>query len=238
MNNNLIMISGKTASGKSLALRNLENPEGVMYLNCENNKGLPFKSKFKEFTIVDPMQVYEAMEHAETKEDIHTIVIDSVSYLMDMFESIYVLPSTNTMKSWGDYAQFFKKLMQHYVANSTKNIIFTAHTMDIYNEADMVNETLIKVKGSLMNQGLESYFSNVISTKKMDLTKLNKYESDLLNITEEEELIGIKYVFQTKLTKETVNERIRGPLGLWQTNESFIDNCAQLVLDRLHEYYN
>ena len=209
-----------------------------MYLNCENNKGLPFKSKFKEYTIVDPMQVYEAMEHAETKEDIHTIVIDSVSYLMDMFESIYVLPSTNTMKSWGDYAQFFKKLMQHYVANSTKNIIFTAHTMDIYNEADMVNETLIKVKGSLMNQGLESYFSNVISTKKMDLTKLNKYESDLLNITEEEELIGIKYVFQTKLTKETVNERIRGPLGLRQTNESFIDNCAQLVLDRLHEYYN
>lgn len=238
MNNNLVLISGKSATGKSLSLRNLKNPEGVLYLNCENNKALPFKSKFMEKTIVDPLQVYEAFDYAETKPEIHTIIIDSVTYLMDMFETQYVLPSTNGMKAWGDYAQFFKKLMSQYVAKSTKNVIFTAHTMDILNESEMVNETLVKVKGSLMNQGVESYFSTVISSKKVTTKKLETYKSDLLDVTPEEEILGFKYVFQTKLTKETVNERIRSSLGMWTTDESYIDNDIDLVVTRLHEYYS
>lgn len=36
MNNNLILVSGKSTTGKSMCFRNLQNPEGVMYLNCEN----------------------------------------------------------------------------------------------------------------------------------------------------------------------------------------------------------
>lgn len=99
MNNNLVLISGKSATGKSASLMNIKNPEGVMYLGCENNKKLPFNSKFKEFTIIDPLQVYEAFDFAETKPDIHTIVIDSLTFLMDMYESVYVLSSSNTMKA-------------------------------------------------------------------------------------------------------------------------------------------
>ena len=37
----------------------------------------------------------------------------------------------------------------------------------------MINETLVKVKGSLMNQGIESFFTNVISTKKLALSALS-----------------------------------------------------------------
>jgi hypothetical protein len=88
-----------------------------------------------------------------------------------------------------------------------------------------------------MNTGVESWFSCVISTKKMQLNKLDKYSSDLLTIDDEEELIGFKHVFQTKLTKETVNERIRGPIKMWAPNETYIDNDLQLVLDKLHNYY-
>jgi hypothetical protein len=51
-------------------------------------------------------------------------------------------------------------------------------------------------------------------------------------------MLGFKYVYQTKLTKETVNERIRGSLGMWETKETYIDNDIQLVVDRLHDYYN
>ena len=127
--------------------------------------------------------------------------------------------------------------MNQYVAKSTKNVIFTAHTMDVMNEAEMVNETLIKVKGSLMNVGIEAMFTTVISTKKVPLKKLEGCASDLLNVTEEEELLGFKYVYQTKLTKETVNERIRSSIGMWDTKESFIDNDVAIVLQRLHEYY-
>lgn len=177
------------------------------------------------------------MEALNGNPNYDVMVVDTLTYMMDMFETQYVINSTNSMKMWGEYAQFFKKLMQEGVAKSDKQIIFTAHTSDIYNEGDMVTETMVKVKGSLMNQGIESYFSTVIATKKVPIKTLEKYKNDLLNITPQEEVLGFKYCYQTQLTKETVNERIRGPLGLWLPNETFIDNNAQLVLDRLKQYY-
>jgi len=98
-NDNLVLIAGSSASGKSASLMNIKEPEGVMYLNCEANKKLPFRSKFQEFNIIDPNQIYEAFDYAEGKNDIHTIVIDTLTYLMDMYETMYVLTATNTMKA-------------------------------------------------------------------------------------------------------------------------------------------
>lgn len=236
-NDNLVMLCGKSATGKSASLMGLENPEGVMYLNCESGKKLPFKAKFKQFVITDPLQVNEAFEQAENMPNIHTIVVDSLTYLLDMYESIYVLPSANGMKAWGDFAQYFKTLMQSYVAKSTKNVIFTAHTSDTLNEAEMLMETKVPVKGSLKNNGIESYFSVIIASKKLNLKGLKDYGSALLTITPEEEALGFKYVFQTKITKETVNERLRGPLGMFSTKETFIDNNMQLVMNQLKDYY-
>lgn len=128
--------------------------------------------------------------------------------------------------------------MQQHVAKSTKNVIFIAHTSDTMNESEMIMETKVPVKGSLKNNGIESYFTIVLASKKVTLKTLKDYKSDLLTITPEEEALGYKYVFQTKLTKETVNERLRGPLGLWDTKETYIDNNVQLVMNRLHEYYD
>ena len=237
VNDHLVLISGKSATGKSACLMGLENPEGVMYLNCENNKKLPFRSKFMELTVTDPLQVYEAFEEAEGMPDVHTIVVDTATYMMDMFESMYVLAAADTRAAWGDYAQFWKKLMQNYVANSTKNVIFLAHTSDVMNETDQVMESFVKFKGSIMNNGVESYFSTVISTKRVSLKDLKEYDNDLLDITEEDEAVGFKYVFQTKLTKKTTGERIRSSLGMWDRKETFIDNNAQHVVNRLREYY-
>jgi hypothetical protein len=216
----------------------IKNPAGVMYLNCEAGKKLPFRSKFKEFVITDPNQVFEAFTHAETNPNIHTIIIDSLTFLMDMYESLFVNNSPNGMKAWADFAQFFKNLMQQYAASSTKNVIFIAHVLDTHNEAEMILETKVPVKGSLKNNGIEAYFSLVLASKKVPLKALKDYGSKLLTITPEEEALGFKYVFQTKITKETVNERLRGPLGIFDTKETFIDNNMQNVLDRLVEYYN
>lgn len=241
MNDHLVLVSGGSATGKSASLMGLKNPEKVLYLNCENNKKLPFKSKFQEFKITDPMDVYEAFDYAEDPDNnVETIVIDTFTYLMDMYESVYVLPSTNTMQAWGEYAQYAKVLFSKYVANSTKNVIFLAHTSDKANESDQVMETLVQVKGSLMKTGIESFFSTVISTKKVSVKEIEKgnYESDLLEITEDDKILGYKYVFQTKLTKKTVNERMRSSMGMWTTKETYIDNNIQNVIDRLHEYYD
>lgn len=237
VNDHLVLLCGKSATGKSASLMGLENPEGVMYLNCESGKRLPFKAKFKQYVITDPLQVVEAFDHAETLPDIHTIVVDSLTYLLDLYESLYVLNSPNTMKAWGEFSQYFKTLMQQKVAGSSKRVVFTAHTSDTLNESEMAIETKVPVKGSLKNNGIESYFSVVIASKKVQLKTLKDYSSDLLTITPEEEALGFKYVYQTKITKDSVGERIRGPLGLFSTKETFIDNNLQLVFDRLQEYY-
>ena len=238
INDNLVLLGGKSATGKSASLMGLKNPEGVIYLNCEAGKKLPFRNKFMEVVVTDPTQVYQAFDEAETMEHVHTIVVDSLTFLMEMFESVYVVNSANTMAAWGSYAQFYKNLMQQYVAKSTKNVIFIAHTADTLNEGEMVMETKVPVKGSLKGVGLESFFSVVIASKKVPLKTLKGYESPMLTITPEEEALGFKYVFQVKITKESVNERLRGPLGLFSTAETFIDNNMQLILDRLHSYYN
>ena len=99
VNDQLFLVGGKSGAGKSASLMNMENPEGVMYLGTEAGKKLPFRSKFQEFKIVDPMQVEEAFIVAESRPDIHTIALDSLSFLMDQYESQYVLNSTNTMKA-------------------------------------------------------------------------------------------------------------------------------------------
>lgn len=249
MNDHLVLIGGKAATGKSASLMSLAMDENgtprpvdeqrkVLYLCTEAGKRLPFSNKFLTLNVTDPCQVPQAIAEVETDmPDVEIIVIDSLTYMMDQYESIYVLPSSNGMKAWGDFAQFFKTLMQQTVASSSKTIIFTAHTQDLLNEGEMIVETKVPVKGSLKANGIESYFSIVIATKKMPLPKLKEYQSSLLHITEEDELNGYKHVFQTRLTKETVNERIRSPIGLFARNETFIDNDISLVHKRLNEYY-
>lgn len=238
VNDYMVLLVGKAANGKSMSLRQLKDPEGVMYLNMEAGKKLPFRSKFKEYVITNPTtQLAQAFQAAEQNPQIHTIVIDSLTYMMDMAETILVINSSDTQKGWSNFAQFFKYVMQNLCANSSKKIIFTAHVKDDVN-GDMVRETSVPIKGSIKNNGVESYFSCVIAAKKVPLTQLEEYKSDLLHIEEREEILGFKYVFQTQITKETVNERLRGPIDLFAMNETFIDNNMQLVFDRLHEYYN
>ena len=236
-NRNVVLVCGKSAAGKTASLRKIRNPAGVLYLNCEAGKELPFASKFKVVNVLHPLEVFDHFAAMEKQPKCHTIVIDSLDYLMDMYESMCVLTSANTMQGWQDYQQYFKKLMQEIVAASRLNVIFTAHTLDVLNENEAVMETMVKVKGALMNQGIESYFNNVISCKKVPLKTLESQRSQYLNITEEEEILGFKYVYQTRLTKKTANERIRGPMDMWEKTEIFIDNDLQAVLDRLQEYY-
>ncbi len=236
INDNLVLVCGESSTGKSLSLYNLKN---VLYLNCESGKKPPFKpdASWKPVTITDPYQVYEAFDWVKDKDKYTTVVVDGLNYLMDMFESLHVLGVKDTMKGWSNYAQFFKNLMQQHVAKSPKNVIFTAHTRTLYNETSMAMETKIPIKGALANTGIESFFSCIVAAKKIKLTDLENYNNDLLNITPRDEAVGYKHVFQTLITKDTVQERMRSPMGLFSDEETFIDNDVKLVLDRLHQYY-
>lgn len=99
VNDQLVLIAGSSATGKSASLRDIKNPEGVIYLGTEAGKRLPFACKFKTLVVTDPHQVIQAITQAEQMPEIHTIIVDSLTFLMDMYESNYVLTSTNTMKA-------------------------------------------------------------------------------------------------------------------------------------------
>lgn len=250
INDNLVLISGASATGKSASFRSLKNPEGVVYLGCEAGKKLPFKNNFATYTITDPYQVWELFDVLAVKGnkikhpqlnvevEVHTVIIDSLTFLMDMFESMHVLGSADTMRGWSNYQQFFKTLMQDKVAKCTCNVLMTAHTLTILNENEMAMEVKVPIKGALKNNGVESYFSCVVSTKKVPIKKLEPYKNDYLNVTEDDEIVGYKHVYQTRLTKDTVNERIRNPMGMYALSETFIDNDAQYLIDRLGDFYN
>lgn len=233
----LVLISGESTTGKSRSLKNIRNQPKWFYLSTEAGKRLPFKNNFDRYIITDPLQVEDGFDAAIEDPSIEGIIVDSATFLMDMFESQYVLGTANTMQGWSDYAQFWKKLAQEKVPSFGRPVIFTAHTRSELNESLGEMVTQVPIKGALKNNGIESYFSTVVSTKKMPLKKLVGYENDLLNITDLEEELGFKYVFQTQLTKATTGERIRTPDEMFSRNETFIDNDAQVLLDRLNEYY-
>jgi hypothetical protein len=239
INEQLVLVSGESGSGKSASLREIPNQERWMYLNCEAGKRLPFRNQFKTFKVTDPYQIYEAFDHAMANPDKWDgIVIDTVTFLMDMFESVYIIGAADTMKGWSQYQQFFKNLMQDKVVNFAKPTIILGHTKAELNEAKMQMETRVPVKGALQNNGIEAYFSTVVSTKKVSINDLEKYGSDLLNISEEDRELGYKHVFQTRLTKATVGERIRSPMGMFTKEQTYMDNDCKLLLDHLHKFYH
>ena len=250
MNNHLVLIGGLSGTGKSTSLMGIENQERWAYMNCEAGKKLPFRSKFKEAVVTNPDQVPDSISQITGNENFDGGIVDSLSFLMEMYESQRVLTSSNTMQEWSNYAQFFKNMMQGPVAKSDKTIIFTTHVDDIFDDEGNRSSQAV-VKGSLKKLSIESFFSCVVATKAIKVTQLEKeltdmgYKpdengnwNDLLTITPKERRLNLKYVFQTDKTAKTLHERIRSPLGLFEENELYIDNNVQFLHNRLNEYYS
>ena len=239
INDQLVLIGGYSGTGKSASLRNIRKQDRWMYLNTEAGKRLPFQNTFKTFRISDPYQVYEGFDHATANSDkFDGIVIDSATFMMDMYESIYIMDNPNGLKAWGKFADFFKVLMQDKIVKWGKPTIVTAHVRDDYDEAKFEMKTVVPIKGALKNNGIEAYFSTVVAAKKVTLLQLEKYQSDLLTITDEDTELGYKHVFQTRPTKETIGERIRSPMGMFSREQTYMDNDAQLLLDHLNKFYH
>ena len=237
-NDQLVLVSGKSGTGKSASLRNIRNQERWFYFNCEAGKRLPFKNNFRSVVITDPYDLHHYFDDLIANVDqADGAVIDGLNFLMDMFESLYIIGSANTMAGWSNYAQYFKTLMQQKVAKFRKPVIITAHTLDVLNETAMQMETSVPIKGALKNQGIEAWFSTVVSPKKITIKDLEPYRSDLLHIDEEDETLGYKHVMQTRLTKTTTGERIRSPMGMFSREQTFINSDAQILLDHLKAFY-
>ena len=237
-NSKSLLVCGESGHGKSASLMGLADRDDVLYLNCEGGKPLPFKNNFTRKVITDPAQVYkfyDAVKNGNTGgKTFNIIVTDTLTFLMDQFESQYVLPAHDTMKGWSNYQEFAKNLMLKHVAESPAFSVFLAHVnVDISESGD--RRAFVPVKGALKTKGLEAFFTTVVSATRIATKELT--ENDLLNITEDEEMLRMKHCFQTRVTRNTISDRIRSPMGLFSKDETYIDNDVSLVIQRLKEYY-
>lgn len=237
-NDQMILIGGVSGAGKSAALRNIRNQNRWIYINTEAGKRLPFRNDFIQARIDDPYQVVTFVEEAiENADFVDGLIIDSSTFMMDMFESQYVLGSADTMKGWSNYAQFWKNLMQQQLVRFGKPVVIIAHVLEVYDESSLSMKRSVPIKGALKNQGVEAYFSTVVEATKIPIKDLKEFDPELLKISEDEEDLGFKYVFQTRLTKETIGTRIRSPMGMFSKKQTYMDNDCQMLLDHLAKFY-
>ena len=238
-NKNIVLIMGKPNTGKSTSLMKLKNQEKMAYLNADL-KELPFKSKFAaNANITDATDVLDFIDTIEQEARIEGGVLDTITFLMAMYERQYVTPHMGTKKgqsAWGDYGNFYRNLI-HKLKSGTKDYAVLAHAATELNENSAQYETSVPIKGSVGKTGIEADFTTILSTKQMPIRNLETFENDLLHITDEEKEDGFKFVFVTRITKESVGEKMRSAMGLWSRKELYIDNDLNQVFERLKKYY-
>lgn len=238
-NKNIVLVMGRPNTGKSASLRNLPQ-HSMAYLNCDL-KETPFRNKFAaNIEVPDANDVLGYIQDIEVEPSITGGVLDTITFLMQMYERQYVAPLAGTKQgqaAWGDYGNFYRSFI-HAIKSGTKSYAILAHEHTEYNEEKLRNETSVPIKGAVGRVGAEADFTTILSCKQMPIKTLEKYPNALLNITEEEREDGVKYVFQTRINKESAGEKMRSAMGLWKREELYIDNDLQLVFDRLREFYS
>lgn len=235
-NKNIVLIMGKPNTGKSTSLMNLTNQDRMAYLNADL-KELPFKSNFKvNVEIKDAYDILDFIDEIEAEPSVEGGILDTITFLMSMFERQYVKGAANGQKAWGDYGDFYRTIV-HKLKAGTKDYAVLAHASTEHNEESSSFETSVPIKGAVGRTGVEADFTTILSTKQMPIKKLEGFENDLLHITDNEKEDGFKYVFATRITKESVGEKMRSAMGLWDRKELYIDNDLNQVFGRLKQYY-
>ena len=235
-NKNIVLVMGKPNTGKSTSLMKMKNQDRMVYLNTDL-KELPFRGKFcKEVEVADALSVLEFIGQIEQEPTVEGAVLDTLTFLMSMYERQYVKTAKDTQKAWGQYGNFYRDLI-HRLKSGTKDYAILAHVDTVYNEGKMAMESKVPIKGAVGKIGIEADFTTILSTKQMPIAKLAGFENDLLHITDEEKEDGFKYVFVTRVSKDSVGEKMRSAMGLWDRKELYIDNDLNQVFARLKQYY-
>tara|TARA_R110000850_G_scaffold233967_1_gene358800 strand:- start:4877 stop:5608 length:732 start_codon:yes stop_codon:yes gene_type:complete len=234
-NKNIILGMGKPNTGKSSSLRNLPQ-SSMVYLNTDL-KALPFRNNFMAVAdISDAWDIMAYIDEIENNPDVTGAVLDTITFLMGMFERQYVITATDTQAAWGAYGNFYREFI-HKIKSGSKDYVILAHEDSVYNETTLAYDTKVPVKGAVGKIGVEADFTTIVGTKMIPMAKLEQHKNALLTFNEAEVEDGVKYVFCTRVTKDHPGEKMRAPMGFWDRKELYIDNDMQLIFDRLNQYY-
>jgi hypothetical protein len=207
-----IIVVGKSGSGKSSSLRNL-NPETTAVLNIER-KQLPFKGamKFKNVGIPDLNTFNAAFKKAVESDEIKTIVIESFTSLVEM-----IYREADVRFKGFDVWSFYNKEIDRILnmsKNSNKYIVFLAID-GAYDGDDGVQERFVAVDGNRWKKRVEKEFVVCLYTD-------NRYTNDVS-----------EYRFRTQSTGK---DSAKSPMEMF--DNLYIDNDLAQVIEKCEEYYS
>jgi hypothetical protein len=238
---NLVAVVGEPSSGKSYAMKYLEDPMSVANFDCDL-KPNPHRVKYlANIKVASPKEVFEVLQMCIDNPDVKTIVIDTITYLMRTYKTLYVDNAEDTRASWGEYLKYYNKVMLMLKEASThKNIIVLAHVSEHFDEVREHNISSMVLQGQAAKSPIGD-FCTVVECKSIVITKrfLKSAEGNAnLNFTKDELEDGIKYYFVTRKTKTNPATLARSASDLWEREELYVDNSIQILIDKLDKYYS
>ena len=210
-----LLLYGKSSTGKSSSLRNLDMASTAM-INIEK-KPLAFKHNDLH-SHSKPTSLHEvkmAIKTAVEDDTVETIVVDSVTMLVDiMAYTELVKMSGDSRGGWLELRDWVVGLIE-YCKKADKTFIFIALEMEVMNEREFVTDNRPKVVGSLKDS-LSSHFTTVLRSV------VREVEED------------IEYQFQTNKTKEDFHNATKSPMAML---EKYEPNDLFAILNKMKEYY-
>lgn len=254
-----ILILGEPASGKTSSLENLKDQENWIYINTEGGKQLPFKNTFSSIVINDPDKLVRFLswlsQNRKNPEELRKIfntkisepkgiILDSISELMKLYQAKYILDSSDkskTFENWDRYTDYVRKLVQVILPSLELPYIMLSHTILRENIKTGMADAVADLKGVIGKTGLEAYFTTVVAAKCVPLQTLETYGAispENITISEEDRMLGTKYVFQLKNLPDQPEKRLRGFRKVLEGQTPFINNDVQWILDKQNEIVN
>lgn len=249
MNRNYkILLKGKSTTGKTTSLENLRNQENWLYLNTDCGKNVPIPNcGFNIVNITDVEDFFHVIETVTTtdrgdKYKEGGIITDTLNYAMEMFETQKVNTASDKDKfsAWAAYKDRFRCMMFEHTAKFPAPFVCLAHVFEELDQAGNIIDSSVPIQGSLKKVSVEAFFSQIVQTRKLDISKEKTREAlqnGQLSFDEEELEIGIKYAYQLFDTKDNKEAKLRNPRGIIPRTKPYMNADLQQYLDMLDTYY-
>ncbi len=222
---NLVLVLGKTTSGKSRSIINLP-PEKTYIINCLG-KDLPFKGARalynRQRTNINDTKDYKTVIRAlnklpELKPEVNTVIIDDARHIM---ESEYLARATEV--GYTKFTQLGQHMIEVFEAAKampdTIDVFIMLHTDDVTNGQDIVS-----MKAKLVGSLVENHFDPMEIATICLITYVQIYEG------------STSYKFATnKQNIAGVDYPAKSPEGMFE--DLLIDNDLLFVKETIHKYY-
>lgn len=222
---NVVMLLGKSGTGKSTSIKTL-NPEETVIINVLGKK-LPFKGsgalynteKKNLFRIEDYQQMINLLQACDKQPHVKNIILDDFIYVMR--KEYFKRAKEAGYAKYTELAQHFQQIISTCEAmREDINVFMILHSEDVQSE-----KTTVGYKVSTIGQLLDSQY-NPIEVVPMVLYSAIKFD----------EKGNPTYGFYTHATMEgTVQIPAKTPDEMF--SEDFIPNDLGAVVKAMNEYY-